>query len=127
MALIFNQGIVLLIIFNAVAGATTKLVSAGTSILYAFMFMIILHNLFLLFNYKLANLIKLDRPSVAAFTIHTSQKTLTVSYLVWAGYFAESFPMALIPCIAYHLTQSISDTILAEKIRQKTDLQYATT
>lgn len=123
---LFNQGIVLLIIFNAVAGATSKLIAAGSSIVYAFMFMIVLHNLFLLFNFKLAKLIKLDRPSVAAFTIHTSQKTLTVSYLVWAGYFAESFPMALIPCIAYHMTQSISDTIVAAKMRQRADLFYET-
>ncbi|MFW2366490.1 MAG: bile acid:sodium symporter [Desulforhopalus sp.] len=120
---IFNQSVVLLIIFNAVASSTTKLVEAGPAIIYVFIFMVILHNGFLLFNYRLAKLIKLDRPSVAAFTIHTSQKTLTVSYLVWAGYLADSFPMALIPCIAYHLTQSICDTILAEKFRQAAENQ----
>lgn len=119
---IFNQCVVLLIIFNAVAGSTTKLVDAGSAIIYVFMFMIVLHNAFLFFNYRLAKFIKLDRPSVSAFTIHTSQKTLTVSYLVWAGYLADSFPMALIPCIAYHLTQSICDTILAEKFRQKAEI-----
>lgn len=118
---IFNQSVVLLIIFNAVAGSTTKLVDAGASIIYVFFFMIVLHNAFLFFNYRLAKFIKLDRPSISAFTIHTSQKTLTVSYLVWAGYLAESYPMALIPCIAYHLTQSICDTILAEKLRQKAE------
>jgi sodium/bile acid cotransporter 7 len=120
---IFNQSVVLLIIFNAVASSTTKLVDAGTAIILVFFFMIVLHNAFLFFNYRLAKLIKLDRPSVAAFTIHTSQKTLTVSYLVWAGYLADSFPMALIPCIAYHLTQSICDTILAEKLRQKAETE----
>ncbi len=118
---IFNQSVVLLIIFNAVAGSTTKLVAAGGSILYAFLFVFFLHLVFLYFNYNLAKLIKLDRPSVSAFTIHTSQKTLTVSYLVWSGYLAESFPMALIPCIAYHLTQSICDTIVAEKFRQRAE------
>lgn len=118
---IFNQSVVLLIIFNAVAGSTAKLVSAGGSIVYAFLFMVVLHNAFLIFNYYLAKFIKLDRPSVSAFTIHTSQKTLTVSYLVWAGYLADQFPMALIPCIAYHLTQSICDTILADKFRQASE------
>lgn len=113
---VFNQSIVLLIIFNAVAGSTGKLVEAGLSTVYVFLFMIVLHNLYLLFNYNLAKFIRLDRPSVAAFTIHTSQKTLTVSYLVWAGYLADSFPMALIPGIAYHLTQSICDTILAKRM-----------
>ena len=113
---IFNQTIVLLIIFNAVAGSTSKLVEAGGSIVSVFIFMLVLHNLYLLFNYLLARGIRLNRPSVAAFTIHTSQKTLTVSYLVWAEYLAENFPMALIPGIAYHLTQSICDTILAQKM-----------
>jgi sodium/bile acid cotransporter 7 len=122
---LFNQGVVLLIIFNAVAGATKELVSAGSSIFAIFVFMVILHSLFLFFNNKLAKLIKLDRPSISAFTIHTSQKTLTVSYLVWAGYFAESFPMALIPCIAYHLVQSITDTIVAEKMGQKATLDIS--
>jgi sodium/bile acid cotransporter 7 len=59
----------------------------------------------------------LDRPSVTAFTIHTSQKTLTVSYIVWAGYFAAQFPMAMIPAIGYHLTQMIMDSIVAQKFR----------
>ncbi len=122
---IFNQSVVLLIIFNAVAGSTSRLIDAGPSIIYAFLFMIVLHNAFLYFNYRLAGLIKLDRPSTAAFTIHTSQKTLTVSYLVWAGYLADAFPMALIPCIAYHLTQSICDTILAEKMGKQAEKEIA--
>ncbi len=113
---VFNQSIVLLIIFNAVAGSTGRLVEAGLSTVYVFIFMVVLHNLYLWFNYNLAKFIRLDRPSIAAFTIHTSQKTLTVSYIVWAGYLADSFPMALIPGIAYHLTQSVCDTILAKKM-----------
>jgi sodium/bile acid cotransporter 7 len=63
----------------------------------------------------------LDRPSTTAFTIHTSQKTLTVSYVVWAGYFAQQYPMALIPGIGYHLTQTIMDSILAERFRLAAD------
>lgn len=122
---IFNQSVVLLIIFNAVAGSTAKLIEAGPKIIYVFIFMIVLHNGFLAFNYWLAKLIQLDRPSVAAFSIHTSQKTLTVSYLVWAGYLAAAYPMALIPCIAYHLTQSICDTIFAEYLRKQAMLQDA--
>jgi sodium/bile acid cotransporter 7 len=64
---------------------------------------------------------KLDRPSTTAFTIHVSQKTLTVSYLVWAGYFASQYPMALIPGIGYHLTQTILDSIVAERFRVAAD------
>ncbi len=116
---VFNQTIVLLIIFNAVAGSTTKLIEAEAAIISVFVFMVILHNLYLGFNYLLARLMRLNRPSVAAFTLHASQKTLTVSYLVWAGYLAESFPMALIPGIVYHLTQSIFDTVIAQRMGRR--------
>ena len=62
-------------------------------------------------------MIRLDRASTSAFTIHTSQKTLTVSYIVWSGYFAARYPMALIPAIAYHITQSVVDTLIAHRFR----------
>ena len=81
--------------------------------------MIFLHMLILLFNRWLSGVIRLDLPSTAAFTIHTSQKTLTISYLVWAGYFATAYPMALIPAIAYHLTQMIMDTFVAHWFKNK--------
>ncbi|SDP30239.1 bile acid:sodium symporter [Desulforhopalus singaporensis] len=124
---VFNQCIVLLIIFNAVAGSTARLIDSASSIVEVFLFMAVIHAGFLFFNYRLAKFIKLDPPSVSAFTIHTSQKTLTVSYLVWAGYLADSFPTALIPCIAYHLTQSVCDTILAAKLgRQAEAAAYRT-
>ena len=115
---IFSQGIVLLIIFNAVAGSSANLMKAGSAIFGVLAFMIALHSLVLVLNYYLSKGIGLDTPSVSAFTIHTSQKTLTVSYLVWAGFFAQAYPMALVPGIAYHLTQMIMDTMVAQKFRQ---------
>jgi sodium/bile acid cotransporter 7 len=69
-------------------------------------------------NYGISRVIRLDRPSTTAFTIHTSQKTLAVAYLVWSGYFADPYPMALIPGIIYHLTQMIMDTFVAERFRK---------
>jgi len=69
-------------------------------------------------NYGISKFIRLDRPSITAFTIHTSQKTLTVSYLVWNGYFANQYPLAMIPGIIYHLTQMVMDTFLAEKLKK---------
>jgi sodium/bile acid cotransporter 7 len=77
--------------------------------------MILLHAIILLLNFGLSRLMKLNMASTAAFTIHTSQKTLTVSYIVWAGYFAADLPLALIPPIGYHLTQMIMDTFLAHR------------
>ena len=114
---IFQQSTVLLIIFNAVASSADRILQAGTAVILVLVFMICLHSLVLAMNYALSRLIGLDRPSTTAFTIHTSQKTLTVSYLVWAGYFATQYPMALIPGIGYHLTQTIMDSIVAERFR----------
>jgi len=118
---IFNQSIVLLIILNALSSSIDGILHAGSMLLLIFLFMICLHLLIILINRFIAWLLRLDLPSTAAFTIHTSQKTLTVSYLVWAGYFAAKFPMAFIPAIAYHLTQMVMDTFVAHWFRRKSE------
>ena len=116
---IFNQLIVLMIVLNAVASSTGRIVQAGTAIIAVFVFMVGLHLLILILNYAISRMIRLDRASTSAFTIHTSQKTLTVSYIVWSGHFAALYPMALIPAIAYHITQSILDTLVAHRFREQ--------
>ncbi len=118
---IFQQCVVLLIIFNAVASSTDRVLQAGMSVILVIVFMIVLHSLVLAMNFGISKGIGLDRASTVAFTIHASQKTLTVSYLVWAGYFAVHYPMALIPGIAYHLTQMVMDTVVAERFRIAAD------
>ena len=119
---IFSQLIVLLIIFNAVASSADRIYPLGVKIMFMFLFMILLHGIILLMNFAISRLIRLNRPSTTAFTIHTSQKTLTVCYIVWAGYFSASFPLALIPAIAYHLTQMMMDTILAHHFRAAAEM-----
>jgi len=116
---IFNQLIVLMIVLNAVSSSTERIAQAGSAIVAVFVFMVGLHILILTINYTLSRLIRLDTASTSAFTIHTSQKTLTVSYIVWAGHFAARYPMALIPAIAYHITQSILDTIVAHRFKDR--------
>jgi solute carrier family 10 (sodium/bile acid cotransporter), member 7 len=116
---IFSQCIVLLIIFNAISASISEIMGAGLVIVSVFGFMILLRILILIMNYSISKLINLDQASTSAFTIHTSQKTLTVSYLVWAGYFSTNFPMAMIPPIAFHLTQMFMDTMLAHYFRKK--------
>ena len=117
--LVFQQCIVLLIIFNAVAVSGTNIREAGAMLPLLLAFIIFLHSLILTLNYGISKIIGLDRPSTTAFTIHTSQKTLAVAYLVWSGYFAGQHPLALIPGIVYHLTQMIMDTFVAEKFRSR--------
>lgn len=118
---VFNQFIVLLIILNAVSSSTTRILQAEQVLFLVFFFMLGLHLAFLLINHAISRLIRLDLPSTAAFTIHTSQKALAIAYLVWAGYFAVDYPMALIPAITYHLTQMIIGTIVAHWFRRKAE------
>jgi len=122
---IFNQLIVLMIVLNAVSSSTARIAQAGTAIIAVFVFMIVLHVLILAMNFAMSRMIRLDRASTSAFTIHTSQKTLTVSYIVWAGHFATLYPMALIPAIAYHITQSILDTLVAHRFRENMEQKPA--
>ena len=104
--------------FNAFSGSGARLVAAGGTLPAVFLFIVALHSLVLALNYGLSRLMRLDRASTSAFTIHTSQKTLTVSYVVWAGSFAAHYPLALIPGIVYHLTQMVVDTFVAERFKK---------
>lgn len=121
---IFNQLIVLMIVLNAVSSSTARIIEAGSAIIGVFVFMIFLHVLILALNFGLSRLIRLDRAATSAFTIHTSQKTLTISYIVWAGHFAALYPMALVPGIAYHITQSIMDTLVAHRFRERMERHH---
>ena len=116
---VFQQCIVLLIMFNAFSGAGGRLVAAGGVLPAVLLLIVVLHSLILALNCGLSRLMRLDRASTSAFTIHTSQKTLTVSYVVWAGNFGAQYPLALIPGIVYHLTQMIMDTFVAERFRRR--------
>ncbi len=118
---IFSQCVVLLIIYNTISASADRITEAGAAIVVLLIFMILLHTLILVFNFCISRLILLDQPSTSAFTIHTSQKTLTVSYLVWAGYFASAFPLAMLPGIAYHLTQMIMDTFVSRLFRRQAE------
>ena len=118
---IFSQCVVLLIIYNAVSASSDRITDAGAAIFVLLAFMALLHTMILVFNFGISRLIRLDRPSTSAFTIHTSQKTLTVSYLVWSGYFAAAFPLAMLPGIVYHLIQMIMDTFVAGIFRRQVE------
>lgn len=111
---IFQSSIIILVIFNAVSNSAGDLTDLGSSIIGVTLFMICLHGFMLACNYLFARLIKLDYASVIAFTIHTSQKTLAVSYIVWAGHFADAYPAAFIPAIICQLTQMTVGTCVAD-------------
>lgn len=116
---VFQQAVILLIIFNALAVSTDRILGAGVAIVGVAAFMVGLHLLILGMNYRIAGLLRFDRTTVVAFTLHVSQKTLGVTYIIWAGFFASRYPLSLIPGIAYHLTQMILDTMVAQHFRSR--------
>lgn len=109
---IFCQLVILLIIFNAIASSTAKMADLGYKIVYIMAAMLALHIVIVAMNFGISRLLRFDRPLTSAFTLHTSQKTLGLSYIVWFGFF-KSFPLAMIPIICYHLVQLVADTYLA--------------
>jgi len=116
---VFQSCIILLIIFNAVSSSATALSVAGSTLFYTIIFMLVLHGMMLAVNYGIARLLRLNHASTAAVTIHASQKTLSVTYLVWAGYFASNYPMGFIPAIICQLTQMTTDSFVANTFRKK--------
>lgn len=115
---VFCRFIVLMIIFNGVASSTAEITSMGLRIINIAAAMILLHIVMLVINYWICKLLRFDAGITYAFTLHASQKTMGLFYIIWAGFFA-SFPVAMIPMICYHLTQSIGDTYLAHYFGKK--------
>jgi solute carrier family 10 (sodium/bile acid cotransporter), member 7 len=114
---VFQSAIIFLIIFNAVSSSAENLHTLGLTVIRITLFVVCLQLLMLAMNYFLSRALHLDRASIIAFTIHTSQKTLTVSYIVWAGYFASAYPNAFIPAIICQLVQMAIGSLIAESMR----------
>lgn len=111
---IFQSCIILLIIFNAVSSSAESISQAGSTVAEVALFMVLFHIFMIFVNFGISTILKLDRASKIAVTIHASQKTLTVTYLVWAEYFAVSYPMAFIPAILCQLTQMTVGTFAVD-------------
>ena len=114
---IFQSLLILLMIFSAVASSAERLTQMAGFLLVVAMVVGALHSIMVLLNYLLARALRLDRETLVAFTIHTPQKTLAVSFLVWSGSFATAFPGAFVPAIVCHLLQMISGTLIAQYFR----------
>lgn len=115
---VFQMSMILLMVSVAVSSSAERLESMGGFLLIIVLLIVILHFSMVFLNYFIARGIQLDRDSLVAFTIHTPQKTLAVSYLVWAGYYAADFPGAFVPAIVCHLVQMVSGTFIAQYFRK---------
>lgn len=114
---LFQSCIIILIIFNVVSRSAEHIAQAGSELFGVLLFVTFLYFFMLFINYMIARLIRLDTKSLIAFTLHTSQKTLAVSYVVWAAHFADDFPMAFLPAIMCQLVQMIAGTFMARFFR----------
>lgn len=116
---ILQSCIILLIIFNVVSRSADHINEAGRGLLGILFFVVFLYFLMIMVNYLIARLMRIDTPSLIAFTIHTSQKTLAVAYVVWAAHFAQDFPSAFLPAIMCQIVQMTAGTFVARyfKIR----------
>lgn len=119
---IFQSCIIILIIFNVVSRSAEHISQVGSGLFGVLLFVAFLYFFMLFTNYIIARLIRLDTKSLIAFTLHTSQKTLAVSYVVWAAHFAENFPLAFLPAIMCQLVQMIAGTFVARFFRLRFDL-----
>ena len=115
---LFCRIIILLLIFNAVANSAEQLAGLGYRLIFIVAVTIALHIVILAMNFGISKMLRLDFASTSAFTITTSQKTIGLSFIIWSISFT-AFPLAMIPTICYHLTQSIGDTYLAHYLKQK--------
>jgi sodium/bile acid cotransporter 7 len=114
---IFQSCIIILIIFNVVSNSAEQIDRAGSELVGVFLFVFFLYFFMLFVNYLIARLLRLDTSSMIAFTIHTSQKTLAVTYVVWSAHFVVDFPTAFLPAIMCQLVQMIAGTFVARFFR----------
>lgn len=121
---VFNQVIVLLVIFNGVGSSGPQLRGAGADVLKLVALAAGLHVAALVVNRLVAGLLRLEPDARAAFVLCLSQKSLAVGYIVWSANFLAppwSATGALLPCIAYHLAQLIIDTMVARRWQRQAE------
>src|SRR4029077_524568 len=61
-------------------------------------------------------LLGFDRPDRIAVAFACSQKTLPVALFLFEAYFKQSYPLAVLPMICYHVGQLLLDTFIAERL-----------
>jgi sodium/bile acid cotransporter 7 len=76
---------------------------------------IVVHVALLLLGFGLSRLLRIERGDAIAVIFAGSQKTLMVgAYLAMAV-----GPLAILPMVAYHATQLVIDTLVADWLRQR--------
>jgi sodium/bile acid cotransporter 7 len=73
-----------------------------------------LHLAILATGFLTAGWLRFDRPRRIAVAFAGSQKTLPVALLLYQTYYQDTYPLALIPLLIYHVGQLILDTLVAD-------------
>ena len=63
-----------------------------------------------------SRLLRFDYPTQIAVAFSCSQKTLPVALYVFDAYFLNSYPLAIVPPVFYHVGQLLMDTLIAERL-----------
>ena len=117
----FQSGLILLMIYTAVSSSASSIRALDTLLVEVALVVMAIYHIMLLVNVIIARLLRFAEPDTIAFTIHASQKTLGVSFIVWSGYFAAAYPAAFIPAIICHLTQMLAAPFLVEFYNKRRD------
>jgi solute carrier family 10 (sodium/bile acid cotransporter), member 7 len=116
------QSGVLLMVFVSAVGAGHKLAAAGRdSIVSAGNIAVMIaavatvHLVLVGIGFGLSRVLRIGRAEAIAVAFAGSQKTLMVgAYLAWVV-----GPLAILPMVAYHASQLVIDTLIADRLRQQ--------
>jgi sodium/bile acid cotransporter 7 len=65
-------------------------------------------------GYQGSRLLRFSRADAIAVALSGSQKTLPVALFVFDAYFKDTYPLAVLPLVFYHVGQLVVDTFIAE-------------
>jgi sodium/bile acid cotransporter 7 len=108
--------LVLAIVLVAASGAAEVIRGDPSSTALIFLLCAVVHVLALLVAGRACRILKLNQEDTVGVLFAGTQKSLYVGVYVAAVFFAD-LPAALLPLLAYHVTQLAIDTLVAERVR----------
>lgn len=121
---VLSQLFILAIILQASANVGERINTGSASLTFtetglAILIVVSLHLTILGSGWKISSILGLDRPRCLAVAFSGSQKTLPVALLLYETYFQASYPLAIVPVLAYHVGQLLVDTPIAAWLREE--------
>jgi sodium/bile acid cotransporter 7 len=116
---VLSRLLIFAMIFKAVVDVSAKLGEGSAqwtagSLAAAAALSLGLHGTALAWGYWSGRFLRLDRGDRIAIAFAGSQKTLPVGLVLFDAYFKETYPLAVVPLVLYHVGQFLIDTPLAD-------------